>query len=112
MGSVHNAYNYVMVGEFFILGLSTFSIMLAIILSAFFIAAVMVLNGAAGSKYGVPAFCHDPACFLRRTWRTVSRIIKRWYCCHSVVWPAMLRRITGLLDPDWQNLAGIFNSRW
>lgn len=28
--------------------------MLAIILSAFFIAAVMVLNGAAGSKYGVP----------------------------------------------------------
>ena len=46
--------NYVMVGGFFILGLSTFSIMLAIILSAFFIAAVMVLNGAAGSKYGVP----------------------------------------------------------
>ncbi len=43
-----------MVGGFFILGLSTFSIMLAIILSAFFIAAVMVLNGAAGSKYGVP----------------------------------------------------------
>ncbi|BBJ92700.1 hypothetical protein ECGSH8M2_032370 [Escherichia coli] len=41
MGSVHNVPNYVMVGGFFILGLSTFSIMLAIILSAFFIAAVM-----------------------------------------------------------------------
>ncbi len=54
MGSVHNVPNYVMVGGFFILGLSTLSIMLAIILSAFFIAAVMVLNGAAGSKYGVP----------------------------------------------------------
>lgn len=54
MGSVHNVPNYVMVGGFFILSLSTFSIMLAIILSAFFIAAVMVLNGAAGSKYGVP----------------------------------------------------------
>ena len=39
MGSVHNVPNYVMVGGFFILGLSTFSIMLAIILSAFFIAA-------------------------------------------------------------------------
>ena len=38
MGSVHNVPNYVMVGGFFILGLSTFSIMLAIILSAFFIA--------------------------------------------------------------------------
>ncbi|MDU7684861.1 MAG: cytosine permease, partial [Klebsiella grimontii] len=54
MGSVHNVPNYVMVGGFFILGLSTFSIMMAIILSAFIIAAVMVFNGAAGSKYGVP----------------------------------------------------------
>ncbi|MGB7802896.1 allantoin transporter [Buttiauxella sp.] len=54
MGSVHNVPNYVMVGGFFILGLSTLSIMLAIILSAFFIAFVMVMNGAAGTKYGVP----------------------------------------------------------
>lgn len=38
----------------FILGLSTFNIMLAIIISALFIAAAMVMNGAAGSKYGVP----------------------------------------------------------
>ncbi|HFT3312048.1 TPA: cytosine permease, partial [Klebsiella pneumoniae] len=54
MGSVHNVPNYVMVGGFFILGLSTFSIMMAIILSAFIIALAMVFNGAAGSKYGVP----------------------------------------------------------
>ena len=54
MGSVHNVPNYVMVGVFFILGLSTFSIMMAIILSAFIIALAMVFNGAAGSKYGVP----------------------------------------------------------
>lgn len=54
MGSVHNVPNYVMVGGFFILGLSTFNIMLAIIISALFIAAAMVMNGAAGSKYGVP----------------------------------------------------------
>jgi allantoin permease len=54
MGSVHNVPNYVMVGGGFILGLSTFSIMLAIILSSLFIAFVMVMNGAAGSKYGVP----------------------------------------------------------
>lgn len=53
MGSVHNVPNYVMVGGF-ILGLSTFSIMMAIILSAFIIALAMVFNGAAGSKYGVP----------------------------------------------------------
>ena len=54
MGSVHNVPNYVMVGGFFILGLSTFNIMLAIILSVLVIAFVMVMNGAAGSKYGVP----------------------------------------------------------
>ncbi|WP_330983196.1 MULTISPECIES: allantoin transporter [Enterobacterales] len=54
MGSVHNVPNYVMVGGFFILGLSTLNIMLAIIISALFIAAVMVFNGVAGSKYGVP----------------------------------------------------------
>ncbi len=63
MGSVHNVPNYVMVGGFFILGLSTFSIMLAIILSAFFIAAVMVLNGAAGSKYSIH-FTMIPAVLL------------------------------------------------
>ncbi|WP_422526744.1 allantoin transporter [Serratia fonticola] len=54
MGSVHNVPNYVAVGGFFILGLSTLSIMAAIILSAFIIAFVMVMNGAAGSKYGIP----------------------------------------------------------
>lgn len=54
MGSVHNVPNYVMVGGFL------FSACLPLVLcwqlssSAFFIAAVMVLNGAAGSKYGVP----------------------------------------------------------
>ncbi|MBU9810914.1 putative allantoin permease [Rahnella sp. SL6] len=54
MGSVHNVPNYIAVGGFLILGLSTFSVMMAIIISALFIAAVMVFNGAAGSKYGVP----------------------------------------------------------
>lgn len=54
MGSVHNVPNYVMVGGFFILGLSSLSILMAIIMSAFVIALVMILNGAAGSKYGVP----------------------------------------------------------
>lgn len=54
MGSVHNVPNYLMVGGFFILGLSTLNIMFAIALSAICIAFVMVMNGAAGSKYGIP----------------------------------------------------------
>lgn len=54
MGSVHNVPNYLMVGGFFILGLSTLNIMFAIALSALCVAFVMVINGAAGSKYGIP----------------------------------------------------------
>lgn len=54
MGSVHNVPNYVAVGGFFILGLSTINIMLAIMISALIIAFIMVMNGAAGSKYGIP----------------------------------------------------------
>ncbi|HHT0445689.1 TPA: allantoin transporter [Klebsiella michiganensis] len=75
MGSVHNVPNYVMVGGFFILGLSTFSIMMAIILSAFIIALVMVFNGAAGSKYGVP----------------FAMILRAFYGVRGALLPGLLR---------------------
>lgn len=113
MGSVHNVPNYVMVGGFFILGLSTFSIMLAIILSAFFIAAVMVLNGAAGSKYGVP-FAADPACFLRRTWCTVSRIIRggiaaiMWFGLQCYAGSLACLILIGKIWPGFLTLGGDF----
>lgn len=74
MGSVHNVPNYVMVGGFFILGLSTFNIMLAIIISALFIAAAMVMNGAAGSKYGVPF-----AMILRGSYASAARYSLDYY---------------------------------
>lgn len=105
MGSVHNVPNYVMVGGFFILGLSTFSIMLAIIISALFIALVMVMNGAAGSKYGVHS-----AWLVWRTWSAFSRIIKRRHCSNYVVRAAMLCRIAGFSYSDWQNMAWVFNA--
>ena len=54
MGSVHNIPNYVAVGGFLFLGASPINIMFALLLSSFFVAALMVLNGAAGTKYGVP----------------------------------------------------------
>lgn len=53
MGSVHNVPNYVAVGGFLFLGLSPMNIMFALFISSFFVAALMVLNGAAGSKYGL-----------------------------------------------------------
>ncbi|SET20533.1 allantoin transporter [Thorsellia anophelis] len=54
MGSVHNVPNYVAVGGFLALGFSTFTVMTAISVSAFFIAGMLVLNGIAGTKYGIP----------------------------------------------------------
>ncbi|BCN24908.1 allantoin transporter [Vibrio alfacsensis] len=53
-GSVHNIPSYIAVGGFLTLGLSMFGLMTAIIISSLVIAAAMVLNGLAGSKYGVP----------------------------------------------------------
>ncbi len=57
MGSVHNVPNYLMVGGFYS-SLSTLNIMFAIALSAICIAFVMVMNGAAGSKYGIHSRCY------------------------------------------------------
>lgn len=96
MGSVHNVPNYVMVGGFFILGLSTFNIMLAIIISALFIAAAMVMNGAAGSKYGVP----------------FAMILRGSYGVRGALFPGLLRGgIAGISYFDWEDLARISDIR-
>ncbi|OMQ23814.1 allantoin transporter [Serratia oryzae] len=63
MGAIHNVPNYIAVGGFLMLGLSTVSVMMAISFSAFFIAFVMIMNGAAGSKYGIPGVMLLRACY-------------------------------------------------
>lgn len=93
MGSVHNVPNYVMVGGFFILGLSTFSIMLAIIISALFIALVMVMNGAAGSKYGVP----------------FAMILRGSYGVRGALFPGLLR---GGLPQSCGSVYSVTPDRW
>lgn len=54
MGSVHNIPNYTAVGGFLFLGLSPLNIMIALIVSSLVVSALMVFNGKAGSKYGIP----------------------------------------------------------
>ncbi|MDT1938829.1 MULTISPECIES: allantoin transporter [Carnobacterium] len=54
MGSVHNVPNYVAVGGFFFLGIAPQYILLAIFFSSIMIAGIMILNGKAGSRYGIP----------------------------------------------------------
>ncbi|MCM3744497.1 NCS1 family nucleobase:cation symporter [Sporosarcina luteola] len=54
MGSVHNIPNYIAIGALFALGLSVGQVFAAIMIASVIISAVMVLNGRAGSKYGLP----------------------------------------------------------
>lgn len=54
MGSVHNIPNYLAIGGLFALGLSVGQVFSAIMCAAVILAVVMVLNGHAGSKYGLP----------------------------------------------------------
>ncbi|MGG1680076.1 NCS1 family nucleobase:cation symporter [Neobacillus sp. NRS-1170] len=54
MGSVHNVPSYVTIGGFFALGLSIWQVFFIIILSALILSAMMILNGHAGGKYGIP----------------------------------------------------------
>lgn len=54
MGAVHNIPNYTAVGGFLLIGLSPLQVIFALILSSFVIALLLVGNGYAGSKYGIP----------------------------------------------------------
>ncbi|MFS0690646.1 NCS1 family nucleobase:cation symporter [Sporosarcina sp. 179-K 8C2 HS] len=54
MGSVHNIPNYIAIGGLFALGLSVGQVFAAIMVASIIISVVMVLNGQAGSKYGLP----------------------------------------------------------
>ncbi|MGE6369408.1 cytosine permease [Planococcus kocurii] len=54
MGSVHNIPSYVTIGGFFALGLSTGQVFVVICCAALLVAGLLVLNGHAGNKYGVP----------------------------------------------------------
>jgi allantoin permease len=91
MGSVHNVPNYIAVGGFFLLGLSASSISLAILFSSIFIAAAMVLNGAAGSKYGIP----------------FSMLLRASYGIRGSLFPGILRGgIAAIMWFGLQNYAG------
>ncbi|GGA66014.1 cytosine permease [Ornithinibacillus halotolerans] len=54
MGSVHNIPNYLAIGGLFALGMSVGQVFSSIMIAAILISIVMVLNGHAGAKYGIP----------------------------------------------------------
>jgi allantoin permease len=54
MGAVHNIPNYIAIGGLFAIGLSVGQVFAAIMAASLILAFVMVFNGHAGSKYGLP----------------------------------------------------------
>lgn len=54
MGAVHNIPSYLTVGGFFAMGLSVFEVLAIILISAIILAGLLILNGHAGYKYGIP----------------------------------------------------------
>ena len=54
MGSVHNIPNYIAIGGLFAIGMSVGQVFAAIMAASIIITLMLVLNGHAGSKYGLP----------------------------------------------------------
>lgn len=83
MGSVHNIPNYAAVGGFLFLGLSPINVMFALVVSAVLVAAFMVINGEAGSKYGIPFAMH-----LRSTYGNLGAKLPGFLrgCVAAIAW--------------------------
>lgn len=58
MGSIHNIPNYAAVVGFLLLGLSPINVIFAMIISGIVLSLFMVINGRAGTKYGIPFAIH------------------------------------------------------
>lgn len=67
MGSIHNIPNYTAVGGFLFLGIAPINVMIALLVSAVLLSLFMVLNGQAGSRYGIPFAMH-----LRSTYGVIG----------------------------------------
>lgn len=93
MGSVHNIPNYTAVGGFLFLGLSPINVMFALVVSALIVAAFMVVNGEAGSKYGIPFAMH-----LRSTYGNLGAKLPGFLrgCVAAIAWFG-LQNYTGSL---------------
>lgn len=114
MGSVHNIPNYTAVGGFLFLGLSPFNVMLAIIISSLVVAAFMVLNGRAGSRYGIPFAMH-----LRSTYGDIGAKLPGFLrgCVAAIAWFGLqnftgslaLLILVGKIWPGFLTLGGDFN---
>ncbi len=111
MGSVHNIPNYAAVGGFLFLGLSPINVMFALVISAVLVATFMVMNGEAGSKYGIPFAMH-----LRSTYGNLGAKLPGFLrgCVAAIAWFGLqtytgslaLTIILGKLFPGFLQIGG------
>lgn len=114
MGSIHNIPNYAAVGGFLFLGLTPINIIFALIISGLAVAVLMVTNGVAGTKYGIPFAMH-----LRSTYGVLGSKLPGFLrgCVAAIAWFGLqnytaslaLRILLGKIWPGFLDLGGSFD---
>lgn len=114
MGLVHNIPNYTAVGGFLYLGISPINVMLAIVVSSLVVATFMILNGRAGSKYGIPFAMH-----LRSAYGNLGAKLPGFLrgCVAAIAWFGLqtytgslaLLVIMGKIWPGFLDIGGSFD---
>ncbi|MDN4608321.1 allantoin permease [Sporosarcina highlanderae] len=114
MGSVHNIPNYIAIGGLFALGLSVGQVFAAIIVASIVLSVMMVLNGHAGSKYGLPF-----SMLVRLSYGTKGAMIPgvlrgviaaiMWFGFQTYAGSQALSILIGKLWPTYLTLGGDWN---
>jgi allantoin permease len=114
MGSVHNIPNYIAIGGLFAIGMSVGQVFAAIVVASVVIAAMLVLNGHAGSKYGLPF-----AMLLRISYGPKGAMIPgvlrgvisaiMWFGFQTYAGSQALSILIGKLWPTYLTLGGDWN---
>lgn len=114
MGGVHNIPNYIAIGGLFAIGLSVGQVFSAILVAAIILAAIMVLNGHAGSKYGLPF-----AMLIRSSYGNKGAVIPgvirgviaaiMWFGFQTFAGSQALSILIGKLWPAYLTLGGDWN---
>ncbi|WP_218781138.1 NCS1 family nucleobase:cation symporter [Bacillus sp. EB106-08-02-XG196] len=114
MGSVHNVPSYVTIGGFFALGLSIWQVFSIIIFSSILLSVMMVLNGHAGSKYGIPfsillrASYGKKGALIPGVLRGVIAAIM-WFGLQTYAGSLAICILIGEFWPEYLSLGGSFN---
>lgn len=114
MGSVHNVPSYVTIGGFFALGLSIWQVFFIIIFSSILLSVMMVLNGHAGSKYGIPfsillraSYGKKGALFPGVLRGVIAAIM--WFGLQTYAGSLAISILIGEFWPEYLSLGGGFN---